>query len=84
MAASLAFRYLIIDRNRRDGSETNAARETGSTVMTIQELIEVLETMEPGREAFVVLFKVDGTAEQFDIAAVVDYNGNAQIEISEV
>lgn len=84
MAASLAFRSLIIDRNRRDGSETNAARETGSTVMTIQELIEVLETMEPGREAFVVLFKVDGTAEQFDIAAVVDYNGNAQIEISEV
>jgi hypothetical protein len=51
--------------------------------MTIHDLIEVLETMEPDREAFVVLFKADGTAQQFDIDAVVDYNGNAQIEISD-
>ena len=51
--------------------------------MLIQELIDILETMDPHRDAFVVLFKADGTAEQFSIDAVVDYSGNAQIEISE-
>lgn len=51
--------------------------------MTIHERIEVLETKEPGREAFVVLFRAAGTAQPFDIDAVVDDNGNAQIDMSE-
>ena len=50
--------------------------------MTIRELIGVVETMDPDRDAFVILFKADGTSEQFAIADVVDYNGNAQIEIN--
>ena len=51
--------------------------------MTIHERIEVLETKEPGREAFVVLFRAAGTTQPFDIDAVVDDNGNAQIDMSE-
>ena len=51
--------------------------------MTIRQLIGALETMDPERDAFVVLFKADGTSEQFDIDDVVDYNGNAQVEINE-
>ena len=51
--------------------------------MTVRELIGALETLDPDREAFVVLFKIDGTSEQFDIDDVVDYNGNAQLELNE-
>ena len=36
--------------------------------MTIHERIEVLETKESGREAFVVLFRAAGTAQQFGVS----------------
>jgi hypothetical protein len=51
--------------------------------MTIHELVTVLNTMEPEKEAFVAFFKTDETAELFDIEAVHDYNSHAQLEIYE-
>jgi hypothetical protein len=51
--------------------------------MTIQELIDALETMAPDGDACVVLFKADGTSAQFDIDDVVDFDGNAQLDMNE-
>jgi hypothetical protein len=49
--------------------------------MTIGELMAMIQTMDPNHEAFVVLFKPDGTADEFDIDAVQDDRGDAQLEI---
>ncbi len=38
--------------------------------MKIQELMDILQAMDPEKEAFVVLFKADGTAEVFEIEEV--------------
>jgi hypothetical protein len=51
--------------------------------MTIQELINTLEQFDPAQNAFVALFKNDGTSEIFEIEEVVEHNGNAQLEIYE-
>ena len=51
--------------------------------MTIRDLIEGLSGIDPDGEALVVLFKNDGTAEQFEIDAMTNIDGVAQIEISE-
>ena len=51
--------------------------------MTIHELVTLLNTMEPEKEVFVALFKTDGTGEIFDIEAVHDNNGHAQLDIYE-
>jgi hypothetical protein len=51
--------------------------------MTIHDLIESLSGIDPDSETFVVLFKNDGTSEQFEIDAVTNINGTAHIEISE-
>jgi hypothetical protein len=51
--------------------------------MTIHELVTTLKTMEPEKDIFVVLFKTDGTGEIFDIEAVHDHNGHAQLDIYE-
>ena len=51
--------------------------------MTIHELVTVLNTLEPDKDVFVALFKTDGTGELFDIEAVHDHNGHAQLEIYE-
>ena len=51
--------------------------------MKVRELILLLGAMDPEAEAFVALFKADGTAKTFDIEEVNDNNGEAQIEIAE-
>jgi hypothetical protein len=51
--------------------------------MTIHELVTTLNTMEPEKDIFVALFKTDGTGEIFDIEAVHDHNGHAQLDIYE-
>jgi hypothetical protein len=49
--------------------------------MTIGELAAIMQTMDPSHDAFVALFTSDGTAELFDIEAVQDHQGDAQIDI---
>jgi hypothetical protein len=49
----------------------------------IRELIAHLQAMNPENEAFVALFKVDGTGEIFEIEEFSDNEGNAQLEIYE-
>jgi hypothetical protein len=39
--------------------------------------------MDPENEAFVALFKVDGTGEAFEIQEVSNSDGDAQLEIYE-
>ena len=51
--------------------------------MTIHELVILLNTLEPDKDVFVALFKTDGTGELFDIEAVHDHNGHAQLDIYE-
>jgi hypothetical protein len=51
--------------------------------MKIRELMASLQTMDPEKEAFVALFKLDGTAEIFDIEEIGDNEGDAQLEIYE-
>jgi hypothetical protein len=53
------------------------------TMMTIQELVIVLNTLEPDKDVFVACFKTDGTEEIFDIEAVHCNNGHAQLDIYE-
>jgi hypothetical protein len=52
-------------------------------MMTIHELVTVLNTREPEKDVFVTLFKSDGTGEMFDIEEVHDQNGHVQLEIYE-
>jgi hypothetical protein len=42
-----------------------------------------LSGIDPDGEALVVLFKNDGTSEQFELDGVTNIDGTAQIEISE-
>ncbi len=51
--------------------------------MKIRELIAHLQAMNPEKEAFVALFKVDGTGEIFEIEEFSDNEGKAQLEIYE-
>jgi hypothetical protein len=51
--------------------------------MTIGELMAMIQTMDPNHDAFVALFKSDGSAEEFDIDAVQDDQGDAQLDIYE-
>jgi hypothetical protein len=51
--------------------------------MTIQELIDTLAQFNPAQDVFVVLFKNDGTGEEFGIEEISDNNGHAQLEIYE-
>jgi hypothetical protein len=51
--------------------------------MTIHELVTLLNTLEPDHEVFVAFFKTDGTGEIFDIEAVHDDNGHAQLDMYE-
>jgi hypothetical protein len=51
--------------------------------MTIGELVATVQTMDPDKDIFVALFKADGTGEVFDIDAVHDHHGDAQLDISE-
>jgi hypothetical protein len=48
--------------------------------MTIGELMATVQTMDPDHDVFVALFKPDGTAELFDIEAVQDHHGDAQLD----
>jgi hypothetical protein len=54
-----------------------------SLTMTIHELVTLLNTLEPDHEVFVALFKTDGTGESFDIEAVRDHHGHAQLDVYE-
>jgi hypothetical protein len=49
--------------------------------MTIGELMAIIQTMDPNHEAFVALFTPDGIAKEFDIDAVRDDQGDAQLDI---
>jgi hypothetical protein len=49
--------------------------------MTIGELTAIMQTMDPSHDAFVALFKLDGTAEVFEIEAVQDHHGDAQLDV---
>ncbi|HSF30691.1 MAG TPA: hypothetical protein VLK82_09515 [Candidatus Tectomicrobia bacterium] len=49
--------------------------------MTIGELMAIIQTMDPNHEAFVALFTPDGTVQEFDIDAVRDDQGDAQLDI---
>ena len=51
--------------------------------MTIQTLLDILETMNPEAEVLVALFNADGTSETFDIEDVTENNGYVHIEIYE-
>jgi hypothetical protein len=51
--------------------------------MKIRELIDFLQTMDPEQEAFVALFKLDGTGQAFAIDEVSNTDGDAQLEIYE-
>jgi hypothetical protein len=51
--------------------------------MTIHERVTLLNTLEPEKEVFVSLFNTDGTGEIFDIEAVHDHNGHAQLDVYE-
>ena len=51
--------------------------------MKIRELMIILGAMNPEAEAFVALFRADGTSDTFDIEDVSGNHGDAQIEISE-
>jgi hypothetical protein len=50
-------------------------------MMTIGELIATVQTMDPDNDVFVAFFKPDGTGEVFDIEAVQDNHGDAQLDI---
>jgi hypothetical protein len=63
------------------GTEESAEAKGGA--MTIHELVTMLNTMEPEKDVFVALFATDGTGEVFDIEAVRDNNGHAQLDIYE-
>jgi hypothetical protein len=52
-------------------------------MMTIHELVILLNTLEPDKDVFVALFKTDGTGEIFDIEAVHDHSGHAQLDMYE-
>jgi hypothetical protein len=49
--------------------------------MTIGELVATVRTMDPDHDVFVAFFKPDGTGEVFDIDAVQDNHGDAQLDI---
>jgi hypothetical protein len=51
--------------------------------MTIQDLINLLEILDPTGEVVVHLVKTDGTEESFEIVDVSENNGIAQINIAE-
>jgi hypothetical protein len=51
--------------------------------MTIHELVTLLNPMEPEKDVCVAFFTIDGTGELFDIEAVSDHNGHAQLDIYE-
>jgi hypothetical protein len=53
------------------------------STMTIRALIDALRPMEPEKDAFVALFKLEGTGELFDIEVISDHEGHAQLEIYE-
>jgi hypothetical protein len=51
--------------------------------MKIRELIPKLQAMDPEGGVFVVVLKVDGIQERFDVQAVRDEHGNARLEVQE-
>src|ERR671923_1275699 len=51
--------------------------------MTIHELVTLLQTMAPEKQVLVALFKTDGTGEIFDVEAVHDHDGHAQLHVYE-
>ena len=51
--------------------------------MTIHELVILLNMLEPDKDVCVACFTTDGTGEIFDIEAVHDHNGHAQLDIYE-
>ncbi len=52
-------------------------------LILLHELVILLNTLEPDKDVFVAFFTTDGTGEIFDIEAVHDNNGHAQLDIYE-
>jgi hypothetical protein len=50
-------------------------------MMTIGELMAIARTMDPDHDVYVALFRADGSGEVFDIEAVQDHHGDAQLDI---
>jgi hypothetical protein len=50
--------------------------------MTIRELVAALQLMAPDHDVCLAVCQADGTAELFDIDAVQDNDGHAQLDIS--
>jgi hypothetical protein len=51
--------------------------------MKVRELIPRLQAMDPEGGVFVVVVKADGIQELFDVQAVREEHGNAQLEVRE-
>ncbi len=51
--------------------------------MTIRECISRLQTLDPEGGVFVLVMNADGTTEIFDVHAIGDHQGNAQIVVQE-
>ena len=74
---------LIEKSQEEEEDEYEEEQEEEKEAMTIRQLMDILQTMNPDADAFVALFNADGTSTIFDIEEVSDNNGNAQIEIYE-
>jgi hypothetical protein len=88
-AGCLGFQFCTIEeRDPMAAVSSGTVKHAGEcgvkqTTMTIGELVATVETMGPDHDVFVALFQPDGTAEVFDIDAVQDHHGDAQLDISE-
>ena len=49
--------------------------------MTIGEVMAPMQTMDPTHDVVVAFFEPDGTGEMFDIDAVQDHHGDAQLDV---
>jgi hypothetical protein len=74
---------LIEKSHDEEEDEYEEEQEEEEDGMTIRQLMDILQPMNPDADAFVALFNADGTSTIFDIEEVTDNNGNAQIEIYE-
>src|SRR6266545_5876942 len=88
-AGCLGFQFCTIEeRDPMAAVSSETVRHAGECcvkepTMTIGELVATVETMDPDHDVFVALFQPDGTAEVFDIEAVQENHGDAQLDISE-
>jgi hypothetical protein len=73
----------VVSATTQDLQRPIAVLLTRRWTMTIGELVETVQPMDPTKDIFVALFKADGTDDVFDIAAIQDNQGDAQLDIAE-